>query len=58
MKLQTVFALIDLGLTLLIEIQESVQLDPADEQAVKDKIREVQGRIKTLRGTLVNETKI
>ncbi len=55
MDIQTAFAFINLGLRLIIEVQESTQLDPVDEQAIKDKVREVQSRIKTLKGKPVDD---
>ncbi len=49
-NLQIAFAIINLGLKTINEIQISMQINPADEQAIKDKVREVQSRIKTLKG--------
>ncbi len=54
-NLQIAFAIIDLGLRLINEIEKSVQLDPSDKQAVKDRIKEIQNKIKTLDGKPVSE---
>ena len=53
-SIQIAFAIIDLGLRLINEVEKSARLDPADKQALKDRISEIQSKIRTLDGQPIN----